>query len=404
MLHRTAALTACLLLASPVAADDAMQALLERHCLGCHSAQGQAPVRFGSLEGVLRHRGLMRALLEDGTMPPALAAETPVALSHARRLAARDRDALLAALATRESAERAFAGLREAKASAAPATGAFGPAAAWTMPAEGGMRVRTYLVDVAADAPLRVRGVRIADPAALQWSPLRMISLAPDPKRAFAPLIAAEEHGAESMGNVGRNPSGALGAVSRVRTAFELPAGYAFDLPRGAVAVETLGEPVGREAPVDPRLAWIPATGADVRTVRSAAFFPRNLVLEPEARLERTVEFAAPQDIDIVAFVVKGGAFLRGVTAEVVDPSQCVTRVLDVPDFRMSLAEPWTLEKPLRVTRGSSVVMRFRFDNTAQNPQQPTRPPARVTGGLPPMGEDALGVMLYAEAPSGAGE
>lgn len=399
MLHRTAPLIASLLLATPAVADDGARALLERHCLACHGERGQAPIRFGSLEGVLRNRGLMHALVADGTMPPALARETAVALTHARSLSTRDREALLAALASREAAERAFEGLREPPRTDGEASAAFGPAAAWTMPAEGGMRVRTYLADVAPDAPLRVRGVRVAEPAALQQSPLRFISLAPDPKRVLAPLVIPGQIGAESMGNVGRNPSGALGAVSRVRTHFELPAGFAFDLPRGAVAIETLGEPVGRARPVDPRLAWIPASEADTRTVRSAPFFPTRLVLEPGERLERSSEFTAARDIDIVAFVVKGGAFLRGVVAEVVDPSQCVTRVLDVPDFRVSLAEPWTLEKPLRVAKGSTVVMRFRFDNTAENPQQPARPPVRVTGGLPPLGEDALGAMLYADAP-----
>ena len=402
MLHRIAPLTLAVAVAATTAArgahaDGDARALLVTHCLSCHHAGGQAPIRFATLDGVLRHRGLMRALVEDRTMPPALAAETTAPLTHMRRLSEADRATLLAALATRESAERVFAGLDELREAECGRSEPFAPAAAWTMPADGGMRVRTYLAEVASDAPQRVRGVRIAEPARLQWSPLRYASLAPDPKRVLAMMVIPGQAGAESMGNVGRNPSGALGAVSRVRPHFELPPGFAFELPRGAVAIETLSEPIGREAPVDPRLAWIAATEADTRTVRSAAFFPRKLLLEPGERREQAAEFVADRDIDVVAFIVKGGAFLRGVTVEVVDPSQCTTRILEVPDFRMSLAEPWTFAKPVRVAAGSTVTMRFRFDNSDENPQQPARPPVRVQGGLPPFGEDALGAMLYAE-------
>ena len=371
--------------------------LLRTHCLGCHAGHAQAPIRFDTLEGVQRNRGLMRALIEDRTMPPWLPSDEGAPLTHRRRLDDATREALLAALATRESADRAFASLAPPLPPEIDCPDIFGPRAAWTMPATGGMRLRTYLADVAASAPTRVRGARFAEPRDLGLSPLRFVSLAPDPKRTLSAMEVGGVAGFESMGNVGRVPSGALGALSRVATAFELPRGFAFDLPRGGVAIETLGEPVGRERPVDPTLAWIAADTADTRTVHPLAFFPSRLVLEPGEISERTVEQPMPRAMDVVGVIAKGGAFLRSVRLEATAADGATSVLLDVPDFRVSLLEPWILREPVRIEPGARLAMRLGYDNSAANPQQPSRPPQRVVGGLPPDHEDTLCVVLYAE-------
>lgn len=384
-----------LILASLICADPAE--LLRTHCLGCHARHAQAPIRFDTLEEVQRNRGLMRALIEDRTMPPWLPSDEGAPLAHRRRLDEASRETLLAALATREATDRAFASLAPPPPPEVHCPDTFGPSAAWTMPASGGMRLRSYLADIAADAPARVRGVRFAEPRDLGQSPLRFVSLAPDPKRTLSAMEVDGIAGFESMGNVGRMPSGSLGALSRVSTAFELPRGFAFALPRGGVAIETLGEPIGRERPVDPSLAWIAADAADARTVHPLAFFPSRLVLEPDEVSERVVEQPLRRPVELVGVIAKGGAFLRSVRLTSIAPDGATTVLLDVPDFRVSLSEPWLFREPVRVAADSRLVMRLGYDNTASNPQQPARPPQRVVGGLPPDHEDTLCVVLYAE-------
>jgi hypothetical protein len=374
--------------------------LLEVHCLGCHSRHGQTPIRFDTMEGVRRHRGLMRALIEDRTMPPWLPDDEGAALAHRRRLDESTRATLLAALATPETAAAAFAALAppEPPPFAVDCPDRFGPHPGWTMPAEGGMRLRTFLVEPPEVGPEGVRGVRFSDPRDLAESPVRFVSLASDPDRTLAVLAEAGESGFESMGNVGAKPSGSLGAVSRVRVAFELPAGFAFALSRGSIALETLAEPVGRMRMVDPQLVWIPAEAADGRLVEAIALAPVGLRLEPGERVERTVERSLDEDVDLVGVLVKGGAFLRGVRLEAISSDGRRAVVLSISDWRSALAEPWTFREPVRVSAGGRLELRLDFDNSAANPQQPADPPQRVTAGLPPDHEDATCVVLFAPA------
>jgi hypothetical protein len=66
----------------------------------------------------------------------------------------------------------------------------------------------------------------------------------------------------------------------------------------------------------------------------------------------------------------------------------------------MAFNEPFVLRNPHRVAAGSAIVAELGFDNTTDNPQQPSDPPLPVQAGLPPFGEDAIVVVLYASAAS----
>ena len=316
-------------------------------------------------------------------MPPALARSNSHLAS--RALSLRERDAIVAAI------RRGEVGAVPAPANSGRSERVVVPAAAWIMPASGGARLRTFYAPVEGQ---RIRGIRCADRGALAQSPIRYISLAADPRGSVRRMESADgTAGIEAMGNVGAAPSGALGAFSRVLTEFLLPRGFHFEIPAGDVAIETLCEPIGREAPVLPQITFIPADAPDSRAVRAIPFPVRQLSLEADACRSFEVRQRIAADVELVAMIVKGGAFLRTVVIDVAGE-----RVLDVPDFRMAFNEPWVLRAPLAVKAGSEIIVRFGFDNTRANPQQPSEPPREVTAGLPPFGEDAMAVLLVADA------
>lgn len=387
MLHRT--LSLCCAFAAVSArgawADDG-GALLARHCLPCHGEASVAPISLSTPELVRRHRLLAEALVADGTMPPSLAAGNRWIGS--RGLSAAERDAVIAALR---------AGVLDAPsnapASAAETVRTASPARAWTMPASGGARLRTFVAPV---EPMRARGVRLVDRGSLAESPIRFVSIAADPRGSFRRLEAGGEAGGEAgveaMGNAGASPSGALGALSRIAPEFMLPDGFHLEVPAGDIVIETLCEPIGRSAEVHPRLAFIPAAQGESRPVRALALPVRALQLEAGQCRSFEVRHECARAIEVVSVIVKGGAFLRTVAVDAAD-----ARLIDVPDFRMAFNEPWTLRTPLRVEAGGEIVASFGFDNTRDNPQQPSEPPREVEAGLPPFGEDAIAVVLYAE-------
>jgi len=382
MLHRVFVILVAAAAAMTARADDGA-ALFARHCLPCHGADAVAPVSLARSELLRRNRTLAALLVRDGTMPPALARANPHLAS--RALSSRERDAIVAAI------ERGEVGSPSPTERAARSVSVVAPTAPWTMPATGGAQLRTFPASVESQ---RIRGIRFADRAALAHAPIRYVSLAADPRGSIRRMEAADgSAGIEAMGNVGAMPSGALGALSRVATEFLLPAGFHVEVPAGDVAIETLCEPIGREAPVFPQIALIPANAADTRAVRAIALPVRQLSLEADACRSFEVRQRIPTDVELVAIMVKGGAFLRTVELDVAGE-----RVLDVPDFRMAFNEPWILRAPLKVAAGSEFVARFGFDNTRANPQQPCEPPVDVAAGLPPFGEDAIAVLLVADA------
>jgi mono/diheme cytochrome c family protein len=402
MLTRIAAILAVTTSTCVARADDdggAAARVFTRHCLPCHGTNGSAPLVLDSAERILRNRKLAAALVEDGTMPPSIALPSADGLVMDRRLSSEDRATLLAALGV--GATNAFDAIRpKADDRAMRASDAIAPTRAWTMPAAGGARVRTFLAPNASAA--RVRGVRVADPGARAQLPIRMMFLAADPRRTLRVLDAGGDEsdgdgGFEAMGNVGLVPSGALGALSIVRPSFELPPGFCFEVPAGDIAIETIGEPIGRAARVLPRVAWIAAGADDTRPVHALAIPAKSLLLRADTCSTIELTHAARADIDVVAVIVKGGAFLRSAEIDVRNGT-APTRMLTVPDYRMAFAEPWVFTRAQRVTAGSTIVARLGFDNTADNPQQPSRPPQDVEGGLPPLGEDAMVVVLYADA------
>jgi len=395
MFPRAAAILAVTAGACIARADgDAAARVFTRHCLPCHGTNGSAPLVLDSAERIVRNRKLASMLVEDGTMPPSIALPSADGLVVDRRLSSEDRATLLAALGA--GAAHAFDAVKpNADDRAMRASDAIAPARAWTMPASGGARVRTFLAPNAS--AVRVRGVRAADPGARAQLPIRMMFLAADPRGTMRVLDAGDEGGFEAMGNVGLVPSGALGALSIVRPSFELPPGFCFEVPAGDIAIETIGEPLGRAARVLPRVAWIAAGSDDTRPVHALAIPAKSLLLRADTCSTIELTHAARADIDVVAVIVKGGAFLRSAEIDVRNDTAS-TRLLTVPDYRMAFAEPWVFTRAQRVTAGSTIVARLGFDNTADNPQQPSRPPQDVEGGLPPLGEDAMVVVLYADA------
>jgi len=420
MLHRAFAILLAVNAASAATAVDDAAAIFTRQCLPCHDARGSAPLRLDSVERIARNRTLARMLIEDATMPPSIALPDAHGLLVDRRLSIEDRATLLNALSSSAFVNRAFAGITSgAQADSTEPT--FAPPHGWTLPAAGGARVRTFMAATTNPNPntataTRVRGVRFTDLGAREQRPIRMAFLAADPRGTLRMLEeaddgaedGAENGGFEAMGNVGLVPSGALGALSRVRPSFELPDGFCFEIPVGFIAIETLCEPIGRQTRVLPQLAWIPAREGDTRVVKAIAMPAKRLMLS--ANSCSTIEIVHPVavDMDVVAVLVKGGAFLRSVDVEVEvelkvsDAGKAGaalrTRLLGVPDYRMAFAEPWIFTRPQRVAAGTTIVARLGFDNTADNPQQPSSPPQDVESGLPPLSEDAMVVVLYAPA------
>ncbi|MBM4052767.1 MAG: hypothetical protein FJ270_08525 [Planctomycetes bacterium] len=375
-------------------ADSSPAAVWARACVVCHAAGGPTIIDLSTQAGVLRHRGLSRALLLDGTMPPSISHAHAGPLAGLHALQPGERDLLLQALSTRQQAAKAFAELAPPPRSEPLVGPSLVGRGCWTVPARGGMQVRTMLIPIEAGRPHRIRGI--------SWqpepgTPIRMLSFAADPARLLRTMEATPGEPLECMGNAGAVPSGALGAVTRTMTSFVLPDGWAMDLPPGDLAIEVTAEPAGRAMPVRPSIRLLPARASDSRTISAVAMMPSGLELAPGACEERVLDHATRGATPFVGAIVKGGAFLRSVAIDAIGPTGAARPLLAIPDLRMALVQPLLLETPLQLADGDIIRVTFGFDNSIANPQQPHDPPRPVTTGMPPEGEDATVVLLLGQ-------
>jgi len=373
------------------AAESSLSALWSRTCVSCHAARGPTIVDLSTPAGVLRHRGLSRALLLDGTMPPQISHSHAGPLSGEHGLTPDERALLVQALSTREETAKAFADLTPLPQTAVKSEHRLVGRGSWTVPERGGMQVRTMLIPIEVGAPNRIRGI--------SWqpepgTPIRMLSFAADPARLLRMIETAPDEPLQCMGNAGAVPSGALGALTRTMPSFMLPDGWAMDLPPGDLAIEVAAEPAGRAMPVRPTIQLIPARASDSRTIHAVALMPSGLELAPGACEERVLDHATHGSPYLVGAIVKGGAFLRSVAIDAVGPTGAVRPLLSVPDLRMAFIQPLLLKTPLQLGDGDIVRATFGFDNSIANPQQPHDPPRPVVTGMPPEGEDATVVLL----------
>lgn len=390
-------------LPSPTAADIADIAdLFVTRCLSCHDSDGPAPIRFDNTTAILRHRALMRALVEDRSMPPA-SAESTLALidsAHTGRgaLSEDERKTLLNALQSEASVKAAFPEIASASATpkvASPSAGRVIARGTWSVPARGGMGIRSFYAPLDHQAPIRLRGWRMIPAENPARSPIRYVSLAADPARASR-ILDENGTGAEAMGDVGQVPSGSLGALSRTAPEFMLPAGFAFELPAGDLVIETTVEPIGREVAIQPAVEMLTAQSSDTRTVEALAARVVPLSVAAGERVDRVVHVEITRALDLVGVVAKGGVFLRGFAVDVVAADGCRTPIARDRDFRMNLTAPLVFRNPPELSKGSVIEVRFDLDNTPKNPLQPFDPPRPLAAGLPPEGEDAAIVLLVA--------
>ncbi|MGC4083972.1 MAG: hypothetical protein QM736_18150 [Vicinamibacterales bacterium] len=62
-------------------------------------------------------------------------------------------------------------------------------------------------------------------------------------------------------------------------------------------------------------------------------------------------------------------------------PNGTTEKLLNIPNWNFNWQDEYTYAQPVALTRGTTIEMRYRYDNTAGNPHNPSVPPQRVRFG-----------------------
>jgi len=81
-------------------------------------------------------------------------------------------------------------------------------------------------------------------------------------------------------------------------------------------------------------------------------------------------------------------------------PNGRAATLLRIPNWNFNWQDEYTYAQPVALTRGTTIEMRYRYDNSASNPRNPSLPPQRVRFG--PQTRDEMGELLVQVLPRSA--
>jgi len=125
-------------------------------------------------------------------------------------------------------------------------------------------------------------------------------------------------------------------------------------------------------------------------TDRAPTRFPMLLQLEHDGALdiapgvrdfEITDTYTLPVDVELLAVYPHAHYLGKDLVGEVTLPDGTRKTVIHIKDWDLNWQAVYRLARPLALPKGSVVSMRFRYDNSSDNPRNPHQPPRRVVAG-----------------------
>jgi Flp pilus assembly protein TadD/mono/diheme cytochrome c family protein len=185
----------------------------------------------------------------------------------------------------------------------------------------------------------------------------------------------------------------------------EEPADMAWRLDPGTDLVLNMHlKPSGKPEPVQPQVGLY---FTDVKPSR----FPMLVQLEHDGALdipagatgfEVTDELELPEAVDVLGIYPHAHYLGKDVEGEAILPDGSRQWLIHIGDWDLNWQAVYRYAKPIALPRGTRLVMRWRYDNSAHNVRNPSVPPRRVRAGNRAEDEMAhLWLQLLTEAEPG---
>lgn len=261
---------------------------------------------------------------------------------------------------------------------------------AFPVPAGGEDLFRNFVLPVPLDSTRYVRAVdlRPGDAEAVHHAMIMV------DRTAAARTLAAEDERPGFDGMVHGNaemPAGFLLGWTPGKAPAPEPRGLAWTLEPGTDVVLQLHlRPTGREESVRARLGLYFATKPPERRPFTLHLVDMTIDVPPgEDAYQIADSYTLP--VDVEALGIYPHAHYLGDRMEVVAelPDGSTRWLLLIEEWDFNWQDSYRYAEPVRLPAGTVVSMRFTYDNTAANPRNPNRPPARVRYG--PESSDEMG-------------
>ncbi|HZA35338.1 MAG TPA: tetratricopeptide repeat protein, partial [Vicinamibacterales bacterium] len=274
------------------------------------------------------------------------------------------------------------------------------------VPAEGLDRFRTVIVPFRIDGPKSVRAVefRPGNPRAVHHAMVRLVrsgagSRIPDPGRRIIEtegMLATEEDIISPEGHVLGWAPGYSPTV--------VPTGMAWRLDSSsALAIELHLQTTGRPEQVQSAVGLCFTNEAPTRTPFGLQLGAYTIDIPPGAR-DYVVEDRYELPVDVLLHAIYPHAHYLGkdIRAFATLPDGTERSLIWIRDWDFNWQNAYRYQSPVRLPRGTILRMRYTYDNSAQNPRNPSNPPKRVRYGGQ-SGDEMANLWMQVE-PTNAGD
>ena len=162
------------------------------------------------------------------------------------------------------------------------------------------------------------------------------------------------------------------------------PEGMALRLDKGTYLVlNTHLQPSGKTEVIRPSLGLY-------FTAQTATKFPMLLQLENDVKLDIppgvsnffvSDDFVLPVDVDLIALYPHAHYLGKDIQALAMLPDGRKKTLIHIPHWNLNWQAVYRYAEPVRLPKGTTVRLRYVYDNSAENAMNPNHPPARVVGG-----------------------
>lgn len=365
-----------------------------KQCGGCHRPDGSAPFSLLTYDDVRSRARLISTVLKNRTMPPWLPESGHGNFAGERRVTADEVERF-----ERWVADGAPLG-EDSDVQPQPAWPGDWPLGqpdlildlpeAFAL-AEGGPDVfRNFVIPIELTTTRFVRGVdvRPGNRTAVHHATIlidrtresRRLDEA-DPKPGYEGMLPETAHNPESH---------ALGWTPGKSASFE-PPGVAWRLEPGSdLVLEMHMIPTGRPETVRPHVGLY-FTGAPPTRVSLDFKLGSKTIDIPAGATDYTIEdqYTLPVDVDLLSIYPHAHYLARDMKAFATVPGGEVTELLWIRRWDFKWQDQYRYVQPVSLPRGTTVTMRYTYDNSADNPRNPHHPPRRVQYG--PESTDEMG-------------
>jgi mono/diheme cytochrome c family protein len=201
---------------------------------------------------------------------------------------------------------------------------------------------------------------------------------------------ATPEPGYGKFAGPGFLPSGALGGWSPGNTPRRLPGGRGRHLKKGSdLVVQVHYHPDGVERRDrseiglyfldEPTAAIVADRDRLVGSIWTSAY---DIDIPAGAADWRTsASYALPKSVTLVGIVPHMHLLGKAVTVRAELPDGTIEQLVDIPAWNYAWQDEYYYEQPFSLPAGTRIVMEGVFDNSADNPSNPSKPPRRVVWG-----------------------